>query len=75
MNLNIPQLCLLRSVKTQGIPAELMGIYLNRCGATKEEWQALVTAGYVVLTDIEGRYYLTALGRKVYNRRPKTVYF
>jgi hypothetical protein len=73
MTLNRAQLCLLRSLKTAGWPAELLGILLNRCGATPAEWQSLVLGALVELT--KGRWLITPLGTRTYNQRPRTLYF
>lgn len=71
--LSVPQYCLLRSLKTAGVPRDLKAVFVGRSGATDADWAWLEAAGYV--GSERGRYVLTAVGRRVYNKRPKTLYF
>jgi hypothetical protein len=77
MELNRAQLCLLRSIKSTGFPAELLQIFLGRCGATVAEWQALLDADLVTAGKRaeRGRYVITKAGTTAYNHRPKHIYF
>jgi hypothetical protein len=51
-------------------------ILLNRCGASPEDWQALIDARYVA-TELElaQRHLLTAEGLREYRRQSKGKYF
>ena len=59
------QLCVLRSLK-KGWSGELLDYLLSRNGAAWEEWLALRGAGLIEMQD--GRWVLTKLGRRTYNR-------
>lgn len=72
--LSTAQLCLLRSLLKAGSPADLIGIYLNRCGATEQEWQSLISEK-LVETDREGRYWLSKEGKRTYKKAKVGRYF
>jgi len=75
--LTVPQYCLLRSLVKTGIPAELAEIFLGRCGASVDDWQFLLAQGWVApgKRADKGRFVLTDAGKRVYQRRPRNVYF
>lgn len=73
MVLTRAQYCLLRSIGKTGVPSELLAIFLNRCGASSEEWHHLIDAGLVEQANL--RYQMTEEGKRVYRRRPKNIYF
>lgn len=75
--LNRAQYCLLRCVGKAGLPAELMSIFLARCGATVQDWQPLLDAALVqqVADGKMQRYTMTPEGKRAYARRPNTLYF
>lgn len=75
--LTVPQYCLLRSLKLRGIEASLVEIFLNRCGADRADWDHLTGSGYVVAgkRKEKGRFVLSEQGKRVYNRRPRNVWF
>lgn len=69
----VAQLHLLRCLRGRGIPAELLEIFLNRCGASREEWNALTLLGWAV--EERGRFLLTKEGEKRYRKLRETRYF
>lgn len=75
--LTVPQYLLLRSLKASGIEAGFREIFLRRCGADEADWTLLTTNGYVTLQrqGKSERWMLTALGKRVYNRRPGNIWF
>jgi hypothetical protein len=76
MDLNRAQLCLLRSLLRTGWPGTMTDILLGRCGATAEDWQALID-NRLVTTELElaERHLLTAEGLREYRRQSKGRYF
>lgn len=71
--LTTSQLCLLRCLVRRGFGAELLDIFLCRCGATRAEYQALSDLGYVLHT--YDMITMTDLGQRVYRRARVGRYF
>lgn len=71
MPLATPQLCLLRCLDKRPFPAELLDIFLARCGASQGQWNEL--AGAVATRN--GYLELTQAGRKLYRTEKKGRYF
>lgn len=71
--LNRAQYCLLRSLKGRGISSELLSIFLNRCGASQEDWQQLIDLEFAVTSG--DRIILSRKGLRTYNQRSKSIYF
>jgi hypothetical protein len=77
MNLSVAQLCLLRSFlrgrAARPLEVGLRPIFLERCGAAAEEWEALEQAGYLARA---GAYWeLTDLGLRAFRRGKIGRYF
>lgn len=72
--MNTPQLYLMRSLLGRGIPPELLDIFLERCGATKEDWENLLVSG-CVKADTTGRLIVTPEGKKAFNVEKKGKWF
>ena len=73
MPLSTAQLCLLRSLKSRGVPVELRDVFLSRCGASLQELWDLRDAGTV--EEKEGRLQMTDWGKRIYRRESKGRYF
>jgi hypothetical protein len=75
LELNRQQLQLCRCLLRRGIPAELLGKFLLRVGATAADWEALVTARYVLLDRKGYEWRLTDLGWREFRRQRAGKYF
>ena len=73
-SMNIPQLYLIRSLLSKGIPPDLLDIFLERCGATREDWENLLVSG-CVKSDAEGRLIVTPEGKKAFNKEKQGKWF
>jgi hypothetical protein len=71
--LTTTQLLLLRSLKRDGWPCDLLDHLLPRCGAGQAEWDALVAAGLV--ESHLGRWRLTDDGKREYKRQSAGRWF
>lgn len=72
------QLSLMQAISKEGIPEELMEIFLRRCGTSEEEWQGLQGLDYVYLDDTNDndcRWKLTKLGFKVFKKEKVGRYY
>lgn len=74
--LTTARLCYLRSLLTQGCPADLLGHLQTRCGATQADHDALVAAGWVgPQRGSRGRVVVTKAGQAAYRRGRVGRYF
>lgn len=72
-SVTIPQLHLARSLDRNGVPVELMDIFLRRCSATPADLDGFRAAGLV--EEADGRVRLSARGRKTYKTQKQNRYF
>jgi hypothetical protein len=63
----------MRSLISQGWPADLIGHLPTRCGAGAGEWLALLDGG--LAENEAGRFRLTDEGRRTYKRQKQGRYF
>ena len=74
MELDIYQLMTMRSLLSQGWPASMVGILLERCSLNQAGWDALLKEGWVEL-DKENKYQLSCEGKKQYKTQKKGKWF
>lgn len=75
MKLSDAQLRMIRSTIKQGWPPELSHYLPTRCGATQQEWQALLDAKVIAPDKKTKRLHVTAEGKKLYNKAKVGRYF
>ncbi len=73
MDLTRPQLCLMRTLLKRGWEQSLTDTMLLRCGAARQDWDALVEAG--LIASERNLWTLTEAGRLAFRRRPANIYF
>ena len=71
--LTTPQLIMLRSLKTKGWSSELASWCWSRAGGSEAEFGALAAAG--LIGELNGRWQLTAAGKKEYRRQSQNRWF
>ncbi len=71
--MNVHQLMMLRSLEKKGWPCSLGEYLLSRCGASREDWNALLKAELVEARN--GQYRLTREGLLAYKREKVGRYF
>jgi hypothetical protein len=73
VDLNVPQLMMLRSLRKRGWEAALIPWLPTRCGASPADWEALAAGGLV--EERQGRFVLTPEGRRQYRQQSKGKHF
>ena len=71
--LTTPQLIMLRSLKAKGWSSELACWCWQRAGGSEAEFEALAAAG--LIEECDGRWQLTAAGKKEYRRQSQNRWF
>lgn len=69
------QLSLMQAISKSGIPFELMDIFMSRCGTSLDAWLGLLENKLVELNEKENRYFLTALGKKIFKKEKVGRYY
>jgi len=75
LDMTIPQMCMMRSLISQGVPANLIDIFLVRCDLDAGGWKQLIDAGYVELRKKDQRYWQSDAGKRAYNVQKKHKWF